>query len=217
MKARFAIALLTVAMLCACALAQEDSAEDWFDMGRNEEAISAFDEGLKTDPQNALPGIIGNGPGGMGHGAEANQSIQKLGFTDQRLQENPEDQEALWLRAEEMDLFGKSEEALEAYGRVAELNSSHALEAWIRESDILAAQGRYNQSVESFSRAMALVPANKSQSQLGFQRRSEHLYIHKALLINGQIHRVSIGLYNISSKSFDEIEQINSIILQPCS
>jgi len=29
-----------------------------------------------------------------------------------------------------MDLFGKSEEALEAYGRVAELNSSHALEAW---------------------------------------------------------------------------------------
>ena len=53
MKARFAIALLTVAMLCACALAQEDSAEDWFDMGRNEEAISAFDAGLKTDPQNA--------------------------------------------------------------------------------------------------------------------------------------------------------------------
>ena len=213
MKARFAIALLTVAMLCACDLAQEDSAEDWFDMGRNEEAISAFDEGLKTDPQNASAWHHrGMALAGMGHGAEANQSIQKaMELIDQRLQENPEDQEALWLRAEEMDLFGKSEEALEAYGRVAELNSSHALEAWIRESDILAAQGRYNQSVESFSRAMALVPANKSESQLGFQRRSENTFIFtKAWLINGQIHRVSIGLYNISSKSFDEIEQINS-------
>jgi tetratricopeptide (TPR) repeat protein len=182
-------------------------------MGRNEEAISAFDEGLKTDPQNASAWHHrGMALAGMGLGAEANQSIQKaMELIDQRLQENPEDQEALWLRAEEMDLFGKSEEALEAYGRVAELNSSHALEAWIRESDILAAQGRYNQSVESFSRAMALVPANKSESQLGFQRRSENTFIFtKAWLINGQIHRVSIGLYNISSKSFDEIEQINS-------
>jgi len=91
MKARFAIALLTVAMLCACALAQEDSAEDWFDMGRNEEAISAFDEGLKTDPQNASAWHHrGMALAGMGHGAEANQSIQKaMELIDQRLPGEP--------------------------------------------------------------------------------------------------------------------------------
>jgi tetratricopeptide (TPR) repeat protein len=219
MNAKFAFALIALAALCTSAFSLE-SAGDWYSQaqtlyksGSYQEAISAFDEGLKTDPQNASAWHHrGMALAGMGHGAEANQSIQKaMELIDQRLQENPEDQEALWLRAEEMDLFGKSEEALEAYGRVAELNSSHALEAWIRESDILAALGRYNQSVESFSRAMALVPANKSESQLGFQRRSENTFIFtKAWLIRGQIHRVSIGLYNISSKSFDEIEQINS-------
>ena len=219
MNAKFAFALIALAALCTSAFSLE-SAGDWYSQaqtlyksGSYQEAISAFDEGLKTDPQNASAWHHrGMALAGMGHGAEANQSIQMaMELIDQRLQENTEDQEALWLRAEEMDLFGKSEEALEAYGRVAELNSSHALEAWIRESDILAAQGRYNQSVESFSRAMALVPANKSESQLGFQRRSENTFIFtKAWLIRGQIHRVSIGLYNISSKSFDEIEQINS-------
>jgi tetratricopeptide (TPR) repeat protein len=89
---------------------------------------------------------------GLGLGLEANQSIQKsMELIDQRLLEDPEDQEALWLRAEELDLLGRSEVALEAYGRVAELNSSHALGALIRESDVLAALGRYNQSVESFA------------------------------------------------------------------
>lgn len=219
MNAKLVFTLVAMAALCTSAFSLESSG-DWYSQaqtlyknGSYQEAISAFDEGLKTDPQNASAWHHrGMALAGMGHGAEANQSIQKaMELIDQRLQENPEDQEALWLRAEEMDLFGKSEEALEAYGRVAELNSSHALEAWIRESDILAALGRYNQSVESFSRAMALVPANKSESQLGFQRRSENTFIFtKAWLIRGQIHRVSIGLYNISSKSFDEIEQINS-------
>lgn len=217
--AKFAIILMALPALCTCALAQE-SAEDWYSRGQElyrngsyQEALSAYDESLKMDPENASAWHYrGLALSGIGHGAEANQSIQRaMEFIDLRLQEDPEDLEALWLRAEEMDLLGRSEEALETYGRVAELNSSHALEAWIRESDILAALGMYNQSVESFGKAMALVPANKSESQLGFQRRSENTFIFtKAWLINGQIHRVSIGLYNVSSKSFDEIEQINS-------
>jgi len=216
----FTVALLAIAVLCLCAAAQEMTADDWYKNGQElyknesyQEALNAFDQVLKVDPENASAWHYkGMSLAGMGLGLEANQSIQKsMELIDQRLLEDPEDQEALWLRAEELDLLGRSEVALEAYGRVAELNSSHALGALIRESDVLAALGRYNQSVESFGRAMALVPANKSESQLGFQRRSESTFIFtKAWLINGQIHRVSIGLYNISSKSFDEIQQINS-------
>ncbi len=217
--AKIILALMALVILCTCEPSQ-GSAEDWYSRGQElyknesyQEALNAYDQALKMDPENASAWHYrGLALAGMGHGVEANQSIQKaMGLIDQRLQKDPEDQEALWLRAEEMDLLGRSEEALEAYGRVAELNSTHALGAWIRESDILAALGRYNQSEESFSRAMALVPSNRSESQLGFQRRSESSFLFtKAWLINGQIHRVSIGLYNIPSKSFDEIEQINS-------
>jgi tetratricopeptide (TPR) repeat protein len=119
-----------------------------------QEALNAYEQVLKIDPQNASAWHYrGLALVGMGHGVEANQSIQKaIEFLDQRLQKDPEDIEALWLKAEGMDLLGRSEKALEAYGRVAELNSTHTLGAWIRESDILAALGRYNLSVESFSR-----------------------------------------------------------------
>lgn len=216
---KLAFALIALLMLCTCALSR-DSAGDWYGQGQMlykngsyQEALSAYDEGLKTNPQNdSAWHYRGLALAGMGHGAEANQSIQKaIELLDQRIQEDPKDIEALWLKAEGIDLLGRSEEALEAYGQVAELNSSHALGAMIRESDILAALGRYNQSAQAFSRAMALVPANRSQSQLGFQRQRENTFLFtKAWLINGQIHRVSNGLYNLSSKSFDEIEQINS-------
>lgn len=216
---KLAFALIALLMLCTCALSRE-SAGDWYSQGKMlykngsyQEALSAYNEGLKTDPQNASAWHYrGLALAGMGHGAEANQSIQKaMEHLDQRIQEDPKDIEALWLKAEGIDLLGRSEEALEAYGQVAELNSSHALGAMIRESDILAALGRYNQSALAFGRAMALVLANRSQSQLGFQRHIENTFLFtKAWLNNGQIHRVSNGLYNLTSESFDEIEQINS-------
>jgi len=215
-----AIILGTLALLSISVTAQEMTAGDWYkkgqemyDNGSYQEALEAYDEVLKMDPQNASAWHYrGMALASMGRGVEANQSFQKsMGYLDQMLQEDPEDPEALWLMAEGMDLLGRSEEALEAYSLVAELNSSHALAAWVREADIMAAFGRYNQSAEAFSSAMALVPANRSQSQLEFHWQSENATIFtKAWIIDGQIHRVSIGLYNISSESFDEIQQINS-------
>ena len=78
-------------------------------------------------------------------------------------------------------------------------------------SDILAALGRYNQSAQAFSRAMFLIPANKFQSFNELQRQSGNAFLFtKSWIIDGQVHRVSTGLYNLSSKSFDTIEQINS-------
>jgi len=175
--------------------------------------LDAYDEDLKRDPQNASVWLFrGLALAGMGHGAEANQSYQKaVALLNKRLQEEPQDPEALWLKAEALDLLGKSEKAIEAYSQVAELNSSHALGAWIRESAILAALGRYNQSTKAFNGAMALVPASQSQSRLEFHRQRENTSrFTRAWLVDGHIHRISIGLYNSSLESFDEIEQINS-------
>jgi tetratricopeptide (TPR) repeat protein len=221
MNEKFWIGMLAAAVLCFCAAAQEVPAGEWIQKGQDlyenesyQESLKACDEALKIDPQNASAWHYkGMSLAGMGLGLEANQSLQRSSeILDRRLQEDPEDLEALWLRAETVDLLGRSEEALEAYSKVTELNSTHALGAWIRKSDILAALGRYNQSAESFGKAMALVPANRSQSQIEFNRLrgNNTILFTKTWLINGQIHRVSVGLYNISSKSFDEVEQINS-------
>ena len=216
---KLAFVLIALLMLCTCALSLE-SAGDWYSQGQmlykngsHQESLSAYDEGLKTDPQNASAWHYkGLALAGMGHGAEANQSIQKaIELLDQRIQEDPKDIEALWLKAEGIDLLGRSEEALEAYGIVADLNSSHALGAMIRVSDILAALGRYNQSAQAFSRAMFIIPANKFQSFNELQRQSGNAFLFtKSWIIDGQVHRVSTGLYNLSSKSFETIEQINS-------
>ncbi len=217
---RSALVLIALAALCSYALAQEMTAEDLYKKGHEmyengsyQEAVEAYDEGLKMNPQNASAWHYrGMALASMGRGVEANRSLQKaIGYLDQMLLVDPKDPEALWLRAEGVDLLGRSEEALEAYSLVAEPNSSHALASGVRGSDILAAFGRYNQSAEAFSSAMALVPANQSQSQLEFHWQSENATIFtKAWIIDGQIHRVSIGLYNVSSGSFDEIQQINS-------
>ena len=85
MKAVFAIALLAVAMLCASALAQEETADSWYKKGQElmenesyQEALSSYDEGLKTGQQNASAWHYrGLALAGMGYGVEANQSLQK--------------------------------------------------------------------------------------------------------------------------------------------
>jgi len=220
MKAEYAAALLAASMLCISAAAQENTTESWFKKGQElyengsyQEALAACDEALKMDPQNASAWHYrALALAGMGHGVEANQSLQKaMDLLDRRLRESPEDAEALWLRAEGLDILGRSDEAVEAYDRLAELNSSHALGAWIRQSDILAALGRYNQSAEAFERAMSQLPANKSRSYIELQRHIDNATIFtKAWIIDGQVHRVCIELYNLSSQSFDEIEQISS-------
>jgi len=60
MKFRFAIALLGLAMLCASAVAQEESAEDWYQKGQElrmngslDEALTALDKAITLDPENA--------------------------------------------------------------------------------------------------------------------------------------------------------------------
>ena len=60
MKAVFAIALLAIAMLCASAMAQENTADDWYKKGRDlakngsyEEAVIAYNRAIELEPNNA--------------------------------------------------------------------------------------------------------------------------------------------------------------------
>ncbi|MFZ2472365.1 MAG: hypothetical protein WAW52_10545 [Methanothrix sp.] len=73
MKARFAVALLAIAMLCACALAQEETAEDWSKKGQElrmngslEEALDSPGQGHHAGPEKrrclAVQGPYSKGP-----------------------------------------------------------------------------------------------------------------------------------------------------------
>ena len=60
MKAGFAIALLAISMLCVSAMAQENTANDWYkkgiesiNRGSSEEAINAYDRALEINPDYA--------------------------------------------------------------------------------------------------------------------------------------------------------------------
>ncbi len=56
---------VTIAMLCACALAQEKTADDWLEEGRSlmlsgfksfDPAANAFNEATKLEPETPMPG-----------------------------------------------------------------------------------------------------------------------------------------------------------------
>ncbi|HPC90605.1 MAG TPA: tetratricopeptide repeat protein, partial [Methanothrix sp.] len=60
MKAEFTVALLAAAMLCVSAMAQENTAEDWFSKGQelqrndsHEEALQAYEKAIQVDPESA--------------------------------------------------------------------------------------------------------------------------------------------------------------------
>jgi tetratricopeptide (TPR) repeat protein len=60
MKERFAMVLLAVTMLCACALAQENTAGYWIKIGDDlalnksniQEALAAYEKAIQIDPDN---------------------------------------------------------------------------------------------------------------------------------------------------------------------
>jgi tetratricopeptide (TPR) repeat protein len=215
----FTVALLAIAVLCLCAAAQEMTADDWYKNGQElyknesyQEALNAFDQVLKVDPENASAWHYkGMSLAGMGLGLEANQSIQKaMELIDQRLLEDPEDQEALWLRAEELDLLGRSDEALQAYDRVIDLNSSKALGAWIRKSDLFISLGRYNESAEAFDGALNLLSTDDKQSMMTMWWDRGTIVYYNAWMAGGQILRVTSGWLNRSSGRVENILLVNS-------
>jgi outer membrane protein assembly factor BamD (BamD/ComL family) len=64
MKAGFIAALLAIAMLCASAMAQENTADYWYKTGINltgngsyEKAVEAYENAIKLSPRTLLSGM----------------------------------------------------------------------------------------------------------------------------------------------------------------
>ncbi len=263
MKTGFVVALLAIAMLCASAMAQEDTANDWYKKGQSliatgfgyniDEALEAFDNAIQIEPQNIDACLAGQKPGyldknnesleafrnilnltnetikenpddakawqskgialaSLGREAEATDAFERsIELLNQSLLNDPKDAEAWWLKAENLELLGRSDSALEAYDKVIELNSSEAVGAWIRKSDIFyGLPGGYNQSQDAFGEAGDLMGVNSTSFISFWYPEGDHTIILNEWMIDGQIVRVDFGRYNRSIQAYDDLVQTRS-------
>lgn len=111
-RARFALAMIALAMLCVSALAQENTANDWYKKGlefegtSKEETIKAFDKAIQLDPENATIwddmawslDDLSRRNHDLGKYNKALQAYNKsLGLYDKVLEVNPKNAEA-WFK-----------------------------------------------------------------------------------------------------------------------
>ena len=145
----------------------------------------------------------------LGREAEATDAFERsIELLNQSLLNDPKDAEAWWLKAENLELLGRSDSALEAYDKVIELNSSEAVGAWLRKSDIFyGLPGGYNQSQDAFGEAVDLMEVNSTSFISFWYPEGDHTIILNEWMIDGQIVRVDFGRYNRSIQAYDDLVQ----------
>ena len=176
------------------------------------QSLLAYEKATQIDPESAKAWTgKGNVLLSLKRYNESMQAYEKsLEILNQSIEMNPKDSEAWWLMAENLDNLGRSDAALGAYDRVIDLNSSKALGAWIRKSDIFVSLGKYNESIEAFDGAFSLLPTEDKQSTMNLWWTKGITVYHNAWIADGQIIRVTSAWYNESSGNFENIMLVNS-------
>ena len=179
---RFALALITLAALCNCTLAQENSAEDWVQKGeelfRNlsfEGAAEAYGVAIEVAGLNQT--LLATAWKGRGEALlvlsarekssenreEANQSLEtSLNYYDEILEIDPEDAGALFNKSFILRWLGRTGEALDAADRAVELSPENIDFRWQR-AELLSMLGRYNESDLAFDETIEMIPAKSSR------------------------------------------------------
>ncbi|MFA7375598.1 MAG: tetratricopeptide repeat protein, partial [Methanothrix soehngenii] len=185
MKARFVIALLAVATLCASAIAQENTAEDWYKKGlelskkgSHEEAVRAYDKAIEIDPQNATLWLAkGQGLRSMAYGFSGQErtTIEEAAIKayDKAIKIDPNYSDA-WgskgyillqiasrNKTVNMDVCNES---LYSFDKALELNPKDA-NAWQGRGTLLLGLNRFEEAIESYDRALESDPSYIGASQ----------------------------------------------------
>jgi len=99
---------------------------------------------------------------GLGKLDEYRKSTENIiEIYNQTLDANPKDIEAWWEKALYLSALGRNEEALQAYDRIIELNSTKSASAWVFKACIFDQPGRYNESLQAYDRAIELTPVDE--------------------------------------------------------
>ena len=174
MKVGFTIALLAIAMLCASAIAQEQSAQYWYEKGQKldanqsyEDAVQAYENAIKLDPQNsefldrkALSLFF------LHRNQEATESWKKvLQHYNETLLKNPKDIKSWMGKGRVFTMLAISDRAeLRENYRVAELNAyEQGLQIAPQNSTMLYFKGsalyelkRYDEAIAACDQALKI-------------------------------------------------------------
>ena len=169
MKTRFAVALLAVAMLCASAMAQDNTAESWFkkgqELGRNgsyEEAVKAYDNVLELEPKNAEAwlgkGIVLSLWAGSTHDEGLYEDAIKA--FDKAIELDPQQMSGRLVKASALLNLGRYNESLEIFDEAIEATSQNSEKAqiWFEKAHLFAEQGNYNETTEALEKVIELAP-----------------------------------------------------------
>jgi len=223
MKTGFVIALLAIATLCASAMAQENTAEDWYKKGLEldkkgsyEEAVKAYDKAIEIAPQNATfwfakgQSLLSTTYGPIGIRGQERTAAEETAIEayDKAVQIDPNDTDA-WIckgfillriatrnSTVDMDMCNES---LYSFDKALELNPKDT-NAWQGRGTLLFALNEVEEAIESYDRALESDPSNIGASQGRAQ----------ALAVLG-MNEESAQTYDKSLETVDrEIEVANS-------
>ncbi len=167
MKAIIAIVLIATAVLCASALAQEKTADDWlkegFSLAANgsyEQALEAYDKSIQIDPNNELAWINkANVFLILNKTNDAIASYQKaLYITNQTREADPKNATLWSTKGLLLHNVGNYEESVRAFDNATNVDPNYEM-AWKMKGVILASElGRNEEAVDAFDRALAINP-----------------------------------------------------------
>lgn len=170
-RAKFVLVLIALATLWASALAQENTAEDWYKKGTElfenrswEESTRAMKEVIQIDPDNSSAWLsIAETFGILGNGSEASKAYEKaLSIVDEDLLEKPEDAKAWQAKSEALIGLGRQEEAFSAQEKALEIlnqsikNNPKDGEAWWSKARILGSMGRDDEALQAYEKIIEL-------------------------------------------------------------
>ena len=172
--ANLVLTLLALATLCICAAAQEPNADDWVKKGRSlmgnlsyQEALSAYDEAIKIDPENA-DAWMGRTDSlwFLKRPKEAKESAAKaLQIYNESLEKDPNNLD-LWIGKAHIfsslawqDRSGPKEayfqSALQAYDRALQIQP-HNSSVLALQGGIFHELGRYEEALQAFDKAQEI-------------------------------------------------------------
>ncbi len=141
---------------CACTSLDASS---WFNrgfildyQGRYDEAINAYDEAIKLDPNYAKAwnskGTI------LGKQGKFDEAIKCF---DEAIRLDPNDAEAWYRKGVTLDKQGNYSDAIMAYDEAIRIDPNDA-EAWNNKGTVLGKQGKFEQAIQCFDKAIGIDP-----------------------------------------------------------
>jgi len=215
---RIPLILAVLFVLCLAAVAQENTADSWYQEGLKlmgndnyRDALVAFDKAIEIDPENASiwmgKGVV------LVRMGDYNESLKifenALEMAEKTTKDNPHDARGWLVKGELFIRIFKNDEAINAYSRATELNPKYA-EAWYLKGAALnlkAGELPEQESVKTYEEAFtALNKAIELDPGYGKAWNDKGYTLLSLARFNGK----NFNRYNESLEAFDRAIELIS-------